>query len=216
MLVCSNIIIRHVNVMNVCALLADASYFSATELVLRLQTYMAMNLECLLENRILEDMDIDLIAQLAKAIQGEQAKKLNVSKSNRLVSQALEKHAEWLKLQDIPQPIIRSSRAILAPRHSPRLSPTATGVGKPHPRSPRVLPHSPVHKPRKDDPLGDDIFEMDEDPIPPLSLGSPEVTGPLTMTTSNELAVKPAVSIPAWKAPSVPASKYVILALLWT
>ncbi|KAF8316609.1 hypothetical protein DL93DRAFT_745756 [Clavulina sp. PMI_390] len=215
-LICSSVIIQHVNVMNACALLADASYYSATSLVRRLQTYMAMNLECLLENRILEDMHIDLVAQLAMAIQGEQAKKLNVSRSNRLVNEALEKHAEWLKLQDIPQPIIRSSKAILAPKHSPRLSPTTVNVGKTPRRSPKVLPGSPPVRAltsTKEEGLGDDIFDMDDDPIPPLSLSSPERTSPMTIPalketrdSSSSLSTTPTPA-PVWRAPSVPASK---------
>lgn len=196
--------------MNVCALLADASYFNAAELVNRLQLYMAMNLECLLENRILEDMDMDLIAQLAKAIRVEQAKKLNVSRSNRLVDQAMKKHAEWLELQDIPQPIIRSSKAILAPKQSPRLSPTNPSVSKPlrTPRTPTMsIPESPVYAPKRDDTTSDDIFSMDDDSIPPLSLGSPTPTGILSAAVTKDTPPRGSQA-PAWKAPSTPASKY--------
>lgn len=193
--------------MNVCALLADASYFHATELVNRLQIYMAMNLECLLENRILEDMDMDLIGQLAKAIRAEQAKKLHISRSNCLVNQALEKHADWLKLQDIPQPIVRSSKAILAPRQSPRLSPTAPAIGKPATRSPpRSIPESPMNRHRKDDNVGDDIFEMDEEHIPPLNLGSPQVAGLLSVASNKETGSRP-TNMPAWRSPRVSTAK---------
>lgn len=192
--------------MNVCALLADSSYFHATELVGRLQTYMAMNLECLLENRILEDMDMDLIGQLAKAIQLEQAKKLHISRSNHLVDQALEKHADWLKLQDIPQPIVRSSKAILAPRQSPRLSPTPPAVGKPATRSPpRSIPESPVNRPRRDN-VGDDIFEMDEEHIPPLTLGSPHLPGLLSAASNKESGSR-SMNVPAWRSHSVSTAK---------
>lgn len=192
--------------MNVCALLADASYFHATELVNKLQIYMAMNLECLLENRILEDMDMDLIGQLAKAIQIEQAKKLHISRSNGLINKALEKHADWLKLQDIPQPIVRSSKAILAPRQSPRLSPTAPAIGKPATRSPpRSIPESPVDRPRRDDNTGGGVFEMDEEHIPPLTLGSPRPVSLLTAASieSGSRLMNP----PVWRSPSVATAK---------
>lgn len=192
--------------MNVCALLADGSYFDATELVRRLQIYIAMKLECLLENRILEDMDMDLISQLSKAIRVEQAKKLSISQSNRLVNEALEKHAEWLKLQDIPQPIVRSSKAILAPRRAPRLSPMAMNTEKPPPRSPRVVPQSPIMKTRKDDPLGDDIFEIDYDSICQLSLGLPQLNGLFAAGSSKEAATT-SCSTPVWKSRSITASK---------
>jgi hypothetical protein len=193
--------------MNVCALLADASYFHATELVNKLHIYMAMNLECLLENRILEDMAMDLIGQLAKAIQAEQAKKLHISRSNDLVNQALKKHADWLKLQDIPQPIARSSKAILAPRQSPRLSPTAPAIGKLVTRSPpRSIPESPVDRPRGCDDVGDGIFEMDEEHIPPLTLGSPQAASLLAAASINESGSQ-SMNLPAWRSPSVATAK---------
>lgn len=193
--------------MNVCALLADASYFHASDLVQSLQNYMAKNLECLLENRLIEDMDFDLIGQLGKAVRTEQAKKLSVSRSSLLINQALEKHEGWLKLQDIPQPIIRSSKAILAPRQSPRLSPTSVTVGKASNRpSPKMIPESPKVQAKEDDSGGDDIFAMDDEGIPPLSLGSPQAT-----STLSSVAVQPsgsqATPSPAWKAKSTPASK---------
>lgn len=193
--------------MNVCALLADATYFSAFELINRLQLYMAVNLECLLENRLLEDMNMDLISQLAKAIRVEQTKKLPVSRSGRLVDEALKKHADWLGLQDIPQPIARSSKSILAPRQSPRLSPSYVNIAKATPRTPRTphksIPESPVFVPKHGDAV-DDIFSMDDEGIPPLSIGSPGPSGLLPTASAKE---GPRSSV-AWKAPSTPASKY--------
>lgn len=206
-LICSTVILRHVTVMNVCSLLADASYLNASNLVRSLQNYMAKNMECLLENRLVEDMDFDLIAQLGKAVRKEQSQKLPVSRSALLVNRGLEKHAGWLALQDIPQPIPRSSKAILAPRHSPRLSPTTPTVSKPSLTRPlKIVPESPKAQSKVDKVTSDDVFVMDDEGIPPLFIGSPE----RTITISSDL-IQPSASrsaaSPAWKAKSVPASK---------
>ena len=75
--------------MNVCSLLADASFYHAMHLVNRLQEYTAINLECLMESRLLDEMAPDLISQLACFIRSEQAKKLPISRSNRLVDDAM-------------------------------------------------------------------------------------------------------------------------------
>ncbi|KAF9517081.1 hypothetical protein BS47DRAFT_1390126 [Hydnum rufescens UP504] len=172
-LICSSVILRHVSIMNVSSLLADASFYHATDLVNRLQEYAAINLECLLESHLLDEMAPDLISQFASFIRSEQARKLPISRSNRLIDEALAKNAEWLALQDIPQPMARSSKAILAIRNSPRLSPLATTIGKPNRRSPPATAPVTPSALKAVDALGDGIFAMDDEPIPAISLDSP-------------------------------------------
>lgn len=200
-LTCSAIILRHVNITNVCSLLSDAMFYHATHLVERLQQYAAINLECLLESRLFDDTAPDLIKRLSIFVRSEQAKKLPVSRSNRLVDEATTKNIEWLKLQDIPQPIVRSSKAILAIRYSPRLSPVAPTIGKPNAR--RSPPTAPVTPPpsKAIDRLGDEIFAMDDEQIPALSLDSPRAH-----KISREEHTQGASSL-AWKGKT--SSKYV-------
>ncbi|KAN0088318.1 hypothetical protein V8E55_005375 [Tylopilus felleus] len=76
------IVLKYLNAYNVCCLLTDA--INAVDLVDRIQTYMIANIEMLLESRILDDLDPRVFDKLKRA--------------------ALEKHKEWLALQDIPVP----------------------------------------------------------------------------------------------------------------
>lgn len=142
---------------------------------------MANNLETLLESRMLDDLSPDLIKQLAEFIRTRQAEKLPLTRSNRLVNEAMETHAEWLSLQDIPQLIIPRHKA--RPFHpSPRLSPVGSSKLKtresasqpttPLTKTPVLGTNSPVARPATTvTTTGEDIFTMDEsEGIPALSL----------------------------------------------
>ncbi len=76
MLVCSSVMLRHITILNVCSVLADATYYHAIELVTSLQGYMARNMETLLESRMLDDFPGYLIKQLAAFVRKKQAEKL--------------------------------------------------------------------------------------------------------------------------------------------
>jgi hypothetical protein len=160
-----------------------------------------MNMECLLEGRLLDDLAPNLFTELAKFVRDQQAKKLPVSKSNKLVDQALLDHADWLALQDIPQPIIRASSKHVPTKASPKISPTPT-PSKPR-RSPGLLPlpspvTSPALKGRENAHL-DGLFTMDEDPeeaIPALNLSS---SPPASSPVSKQPQTARAPSSP-WKA----------------
>lgn len=121
-LICSRIIIRHVNIRNVCSLLRDAAYFGATQLVECLQQYTCVNLEALLQSGLLEELPSEELEGLAAFVRLEQLKKQPTTRSNKLVREAMEKWAEWLAMQVIPPPYyMRSSKKIV--RRSPQLSP---------------------------------------------------------------------------------------------
>ena len=107
-LLCSVVILRHININNVCSVLTDASYFSANQLIASLQGFVARNLETLLESRMLDDLQSFVVKHLATFIQSLHAKKLPLTRSGALIKKASEKYGDWLSLQDIPQPIIRS------------------------------------------------------------------------------------------------------------
>ncbi|KDQ06630.1 hypothetical protein BOTBODRAFT_245013 [Botryobasidium botryosum FD-172 SS1] len=118
-LICSSAILKYVNVTNVCPILANAMHFHASQLVQSLQSYMAKNMECLLECRLLDGAASGMIKQLSEYVRVQQAEKHPISRSNTLGEQALRNNAEWLALQDIPQPIIRSAK-VKAIRASPK------------------------------------------------------------------------------------------------
>jgi inhibitor of Bruton tyrosine kinase len=92
---------------------------------------MAVNMETLLESQMLDDLTPDLVDQLGCFIRRQQTGKSPISRSNVLVNKAMANHADWLALQDIPQPIVRSNRHGF--HKSPNLSPP----------SPRRIPRRP-------------------------------------------------------------------------
>lgn len=132
-------------------------------------------MECLLESRLFDDMTPELIKELSIFVQQQQEKKLPISRSNILVDVALADNADWLKIQDIPQPIVRSTKAIVAIRQSPRLSPVAN-VGKLTRRSSLVqgvsppLPSPPMKALAEGRLETEGVFSMDDETIPTLSL----------------------------------------------
>lgn len=190
MLVCSSVILRHITILNICSVLADATYYHADELCISLQGYMSQNMESLLESRMLDDLPGYLVKQLATFVRKKQAEKFPTSRSRQLVDDLLVKHADWLALQDIPQPFV-SNHTKAVHRLSPKVSPMASTKkgGKramtiAPPSSPPtigVMPPPQTRRPTSAGPPvhgGDDIFQMDEiekEVIPPLSLPPTEV-----------------------------------------
>ena len=58
------------------------------------QGYMARNMETLLESRMLDDLPMTLIRQLASFVRERQAEKLPVTRSGKLVEATMEKRKE--------------------------------------------------------------------------------------------------------------------------
>ena len=156
---------------------------------------MTANMESLLESRMLDDMPYALIKQLAEFARQQQLEKSPFSRSGVFVEKAMEKHAEWLKLQDVPEPIVASHKT--GPRKEAavgrvKLSPPGSGSNKksvePIERPNPATPQRTLCRP----PSGDDVFIMDEPESPraesmPLSPQAPPPTSPLV-----------------WKAATVP------------
>ncbi|EJC99723.1 uncharacterized protein FOMMEDRAFT_170318 [Fomitiporia mediterranea MF3/22] len=197
-LICSSVILHFLNINNACSILSEASHFFADQLVKSIQGYLSRNIETLLESRMLDDLSEQLIRQLSLFVRDLQAEKSPMSRTGKVVEKALEAWKDWLVLQDIPQPIIPGRRTTPgAIRHSPKLSPLATGSTTRRIRRPSGEPLSssysppiehrlgttPLSAPIRDAPaeVSDDIFIMDDvrDEIPPISLpaaqGSPNV-----------------------------------------
>ncbi|KAH7923696.1 hypothetical protein BV22DRAFT_1036046 [Leucogyrophana mollusca] len=181
-LLCSQVILKYMNISNVCYLLTDASHFHAVDLVESVQEYMAANLEVLLEGKMLDDLAPPLIKQLSEYVRTSQAHKSPVSRSNKLAKEALERHREWLALQDIPQPFVPTStgKAHTNKESSPRLSPPSRrkrlpSLGNTPMVSPVLRPQPSPRMLSSREPSGDDIFIMDDaDAVPALELTKSE------------------------------------------
>ena len=163
---------------------------------------MTANMESLLESRMLDDMPYALVKQLAKFARQQQLEKSPFSRSGVFIEKAMEKHAEWLKLQDVPEPIVASHKA--GPRKEAalsrvKLSPPGSGSSKkcvePIERSNPTTPQRALRRP----PSGDDVFIMDE----------PESPRAESMPLTPQALPPPPTSPPVWKAAAVP--RYVFL-----
>lgn len=162
---------------------------------------MTINMEALLESQMLDDLTPDLVEQLGGFVRHLQTKKSPISRSNALVNKAMETYADWLALQDIPQPIVRSNR------HGPhKSSPIASppSPSKMISRQPsRLL--SPVSgpigghpDPRRSIQASDGILTVDDSD----TFHTPTLD-PLRRPSSDSLAVS------AWKgAPTIPRYAY--------
>ncbi|KAJ7481215.1 hypothetical protein B0H11DRAFT_2024703 [Mycena galericulata] len=182
-LLCSSVILRWVDVNNACYILTDASHFHAQQLVESIQGYIIANMETLLESRMLDDLTPALIKQLSNFVVRQQTEKSPKARSNFLVDRAMAIHGDWLALQDIPEPIIPSSR-FPARRDATPLSPN-----RKRSRGPSLC-NSPVIAPQPSASTIDDIFEMDDTelPAPSVALDNPV----------------PAPPVPVWKASTAP------------
>ncbi|KAF8141324.1 hypothetical protein EV363DRAFT_1203942 [Boletus edulis] len=173
-LLCSQIVLKYLNVYNACYLLTDAIHFNAVDLADRIQTYMAANLEMLLESRILDDLDPRVVRRLSEHARVEQAVQSPISRFNKLGRVALEKHKEWLALQDIPVPIIPSQKPWSA--KDPRKMSPPSSAKKVTGRQSRL--HSPTTSPVLRPSAGDEIFTMDDtDEGPSLRLNPGQASG---------------------------------------
>jgi hypothetical protein len=158
-LICSSIILKHINLNNVCALYSEAVYYHLDELVTRLEAYIIVNMEAFVDHRTLNALPHDLLKRISGAVRAEQSKKAPVTRSSLHVDRAMEKYGDWLRLQDIPQPIVRAH-------------PAKDRLELPQRRS---IADSPALVPLQKNVL-EDIFPMDGvSSSPPVSLESPMI-----------------------------------------
>ena len=177
---CSQVILKYLNAYNACYLLTDALHFNAVDLVDRIQAYMTANIEMLLESRILDDLDPRVVRKLSEHARGAQATQSPVSRSDKLGRAALEKHKDWLALQDIPVPIIPSQKPWVV-KDASKMSPPGSAKKTMGRQSRLVSPMtSPVLRPSLPPPPlleGDDIFVMDDGDGGSLKLNAVQTSG---------------------------------------
>ncbi|KAG8854823.1 hypothetical protein FRB96_007352 [Tulasnella sp. 330] len=176
-LMCSRIAFRHVTITNACSLLRDATVLHATRLVEALQHYMVMNLELFVESGHLEELQPEVLKDLSAYTRTHQMKKYPVTRSNSLVTGALNRWAEWLAIQDVAL-LYYTRKSVIKP--SPRLPPRDTSPANPR-RVPSTVPLS----------------------VSPAQ-GSPLPSGPSSLVPENDAArvvARPPSASPAtlWK-----------------
>jgi inhibitor of Bruton tyrosine kinase len=162
-LLCSAVILRYCTLYNVCYLLTEASHFHSVQLVERIQKYISVNLETLLESRMLDELTSDLVNELGVYIRKQQALKSPISRTNRLVDKAMERNADWLAIQDIPQPLVRTNRLAtnIPPPNLPISSPARISRNL---SASSIPPKSPSNAVKIDQSstIAGDVFSMDD------------------------------------------------------
>ena len=160
-------------------------------------------MESFLESSILDEIPHSLVKQLAKFVRGKQMEKSPFSRSDAFVNEMMEKYAEWLVEEDVPEPIIRTSPLMIPHTRASagssllkkdlsmeKISPSMLGRVKPS--STESTASQPITTPEhilRRLPLEDDVFVMDEidmSSVPPAS--------------SSATVMPISVPIPAWKA----------------
>ncbi|KAI5999185.1 hypothetical protein EDD15DRAFT_2363222 [Pisolithus albus] len=151
----------------------------AVDLVDGIENYVAVNLEMFLESRIVDDLGALEVRHLARYTRSKAVQKSPLVRLNRLTTEAMEKHQEWLANQDIPEPVVSNLKFSL--------------IQKDH--------QKPGHDLFFRDTAGDDLFITDMDVAPTLDLN---VAQPgLPTSPVNQYAML--TPRPAWKRkPSTP------------
>jgi hypothetical protein len=199
-LICSSIVIKYVTINNISAIYVEAAFLHCPPLMDSLHQYISVNMETLLEARLLDDLSPWLVRQIASAVQVHQATKSPFSRLQLPIDLAASenRHREWLAAQDIPYPILRSQLSkAQQPKHSsknnrktkPSQPASSVRGGKPTvtvSRTPGPLPASG----------DDDLFCMDEALVPPMNLDAG--------TSTDELASTIKAGPGPWKAKSMP------------
>ncbi|EIW84456.1 hypothetical protein CONPUDRAFT_100586 [Coniophora puteana RWD-64-598 SS2] len=206
MLICSQVILKHLNPMNACYILTDAHHFNAVGLMYSVHGYIAANLEMFLEGRMLDDVAHGPLRGLTEFIRKEQLDKSPVSRSEILGREAMEKHKEWVEMQDWPAPV--EEYRPVAIHRSPRMSrvssitntntsaavasavggsPVAQGLG-----APGVGVPGPAEE--------DELFAMDADVPPALNLDEGGLAPPAG-EEGRQKGVSPKTSL-VWKRTS--------------
>ncbi|KIY64568.1 hypothetical protein CYLTODRAFT_401654 [Cylindrobasidium torrendii FP15055 ss-10] len=167
-LVASTVILRLLTINNASYILSEATHYSAHDLVKSVQEYIAVNMEALLECRILDSLHPTTVKQLSRFVKTMQTTKMPTTRTGLLEQRALAKHATWVAEEDFPVPILPSSKEIKR-RASAKLSPTEGFGTSPllntSPPRPRVsATASTISSPAPEKEGHDDIFTMDDEP----------------------------------------------------
>ncbi|KAJ9309320.1 hypothetical protein DTO217A2_1258 [Paecilomyces variotii] len=172
--ICQQMLGRFVNTRNVCHLLNAVAPCSVTEFKDAALEYICLNLEAMLENRLLDDLDEDLIYELDAVCQENQLSCYPISRGRNAEEFLYEKYPELVSLVendrqrriDSMKLSFRLDRNELSDKlRSGSLEKTASPLAqrtKPSiTKEPKAVMASPVLKPMKSS--GDLMFQMDDE-----------------------------------------------------
>jgi inhibitor of Bruton tyrosine kinase len=99
--ICQSILGRYVNIRNVCYLLNTVAECQVTEFKNAALEYICLNLEAMLEQRLLEDLDPDLLAELDEVVQQNQLAYLPFARSSRTHDELVDRYPELAEQMDL-------------------------------------------------------------------------------------------------------------------
>ena len=154
--ICQAALAQFVDLRNVCQLLNAVAPCSVTQFKNAALEYICLNLEALLENRLLSELDDDLLIDLDSVVRANQLSAMPTSKSRELEHELMEAHPELLKeIEDSKQARIAAMIARYRAREEAlKTSRVLRRGSEGKAQSPKVLPKRPS---------SDMVFEMDED-----------------------------------------------------
>ncbi|KAG9789413.1 BTB/POZ domain-containing protein 1 [Exophiala dermatitidis] len=180
--ICQQTLGKFVNVRNVCSLLNTVAECSVDSFKRAALEYICLNLESMLEMRLLDELDEDLLAELDEVVQANQLAYLPFSRSERAETELFEKHPELFddveagRQRRIDSMKLRSRLVEDEERHAATIK-FRTGSLERQASSP-LIPRSPLPTPLADSPAstpspspailandgGDELqFDMDDE-----------------------------------------------------
>ena len=206
--ICQSILGRYVNIRNVCYLLNTVAECHVTEFKNAALEYICLNLETMLEQRLLEELDLDLLAELDEVVQQNQLAYLPFARSDRAQNELIDQYPDLIerieegKQRRIDSMRLRSRLADAEQKEdasyrfrvgsverygsSPSLIRRSSVPGS-NQTTPEASPAIPAREDREDLP-----FEMDEEG----GLGSPSLRLDATIECSEQQIASSVVRTP--------------------
>ncbi|KIW59672.1 hypothetical protein PV05_04107 [Exophiala xenobiotica] len=199
--ICQQTLGKYVNVRNVCSLLNTVAECSVDDFKHAALEYICLNLETMLEMKLLDELDEDLLAELDAVVQANQLAFLPFARSEQAEAELLENHPDlFAKIETSRQRRIdsmglRSRLAEDEARHASaakfRVGSIDRQISSSLPKSPSLTPNgeSPASTPSPspaiapNDAMDDLPFEMDDDSPRLLPGPANERSQPITKST---------------------------------
>ena len=153
--ICQMTLAKYTNMRNICQLLNAVAPCSVTKYKHAALEYICLNLESMLENRLLSELDEDLMADLDAVVQANQLAAMPIAKGKKLESDLLEIHPELAEAIEMSR---QAKVAAMLDKY--RLREDAVKMSKSGRRGSEVKTRSPKILPKR--PSTEMVFEMDD------------------------------------------------------
>ncbi|EED23366.1 BTB domain and ankyrin repeat protein [Talaromyces stipitatus ATCC 10500] len=222
--VCQKMLGRFVDTRNVCQLLNAVAPCTVTEFKEAALEYMCLNLETLLENRLLDDLEEDLMDELDLICQENQLARYPISRGRNSEEALLEKYPELVTGLEIDRQrrvdsMRLSSRRDQDELFDERIRANVSDKGTPSPYvrkmkaaqsgEPRLSAGSPTLKARQS--MNDLMFQMDDESAvspTPMRRGKTPMASPLIAEDLDDLSQPPALSLSYGQGDSLGDASY--------